>query len=139
MIVPHVSSIPKLYLKQCFNPSLLYAVNGIKLNNDGYDIGIGKEHRDVVKQAFNAMVQAKSKLTTPPKDIDWKSTGRTWKELRQLILDKHEPIKDSFFCGMGNRLQFRDSQLAEQIMLHLSLIHISEPTRLRRSRMPSSA
>ena len=54
----------------CFNPSLLYAVNGIKLNNDGYDIGIGKEHRDVVKQAFNAMVQAKSKLTTPPKDID---------------------------------------------------------------------
>ena len=66
------------------------------------------------------MVQAKSKLTTPPKDIDWKSTGRTWKELRQLILDKHEPIKDSFFCGMGNKLQFKDSQLAEQIMLRFA-------------------
>ena len=35
-------------------------------------------------------------------------------------MDKHEPIKDSFFCGMGNRLQFRDSQLAEQIMLHFA-------------------
>ena len=42
------------------------------------------------------------------------------KQLRQLILDKHEPIKDSFFCGMGNKLQFRDSQLAEQIMLRFA-------------------
>jgi len=41
-------------------------------------------------------------------------------ELRQLILDKHEPIKDSFFCGMGNTLQFKDSQLAEQIMLRFA-------------------
>ena len=90
------------------------------LEEDAYDIGIGKEHRDIVKQSFNAMVQAKSKLTTPPKNIDWQSTGRTWKELRQLILDKHERIKDSFFCGMGNRLQFRDSLLAEQIMLHFA-------------------
>ena len=66
------------------------------------------------------MVQAKSKLTTPPKNIDWQSTGKTWKELRQLILDKHEPIKNSFFCGMDKRLQFRDSQLAEQIMLRFT-------------------
>ena len=90
------------------------------LEEDAYDIGIGEEHRDITKQSFNAMVQAKSKLTTPPKNIDWKSTGKTWKELRQLILEKHEPIKDSFFCGTGNRLQFRDSQLAEQIMLHFA-------------------
>ena len=90
------------------------------MEGDAYDIGVGKEHRDIVKQSFNAMVQAKSKVTTPPKNVDWKSTGRTWKELRQLILDKHEPIKDSFFCGMGNKLQFRDSQLVEQIMLRFA-------------------
>ena len=90
------------------------------LEEDAYDIGIGKEHRDIVKQCFNAMVQAKSKLTTPPKNIDWNSTGKTWKELRQLILDKHEPIKDSFFCGMGNKLQFKDNLLAEQIMLRFA-------------------
>ena len=102
------------------HPTILYADKGIVLEEDAYDIGIGEEHRDIVKQSFNAMVQAKSKLTTPPKDVNWKSTGKTWKELRQLILDKHEPIKDSFFCGMGNKLQFRDSQLAEQIMLHFA-------------------
>ena len=102
------------------HPTILYADEGIVLEEDAYDIGIGREHRDIVKQSFNAMVQAKSKLTTPPKDIDWKSTGKSWKALRQLILDKHEPIKDSFFCGMGNRLQFKDSQLAERIMLHFA-------------------
>jgi hypothetical protein len=102
------------------HPTILYADEGIVLEGDAYDIGIGEEHRDIVKQSFNAMVQAKSKLTTPPKKVDWKSTGRKWKELRQLILDKHEPIKDSFFCGMGNKLQFRDSQLAEQIMLRFA-------------------
>jgi hypothetical protein len=102
------------------HPTILYADKGIVLVGDAYDIGIGEEHRDIVKQSFNAMVQAKSKLTTPPKKVDWKSTGKTWKELRQLILEKHEPIKDSFFCGMGNKLQFRDSQLAEQIMLHFA-------------------
>jgi len=102
------------------HPTILYADEGIILEEDAYDIGIGEEHRDIIKHSFNAMVQAKSKLTTPPKDIDWKSTGKTWKELRQLILDKHEPIKDSFFCGIGNRLQFRDSQLAEQIMLRFA-------------------
>jgi len=99
------------------HPTILYAQKKLELDFDAYDIGIGNQHRDIVKQAFNAMVQAKSKLTSPPNDIDWKSTGRSWKRLRQLILDRHEPIKDSFFCGMGNRLQFQDSQLAERVML----------------------
>ena len=109
------------------------------LEEDAYDIGIGEEHRDIIKQAFNAMVQAKSKLTTPPKNIDWQSTGKIWKELRQLILDKHEPIKDSFFCGMGNKLQFKDSLLAEQIMLHFArrdipVLSVHDSFIIRRSR-----
>ena len=102
------------------HPTILYADEKIVLEEDAYDIGIEKEHRDIVKQSFNAMVQAETKLTSPPNDVDWKSTGRTWKQLRQLILDKHEPIKDSFFCGMGNKLQFKDSQLAQQIMLRFA-------------------
>ena len=102
------------------HPTILYADKGIVLEEDAYDIGIGREHRDIVKQSFNAMVQAKSKLTTPPTTVNWERTGISWKVLRKLILDKHEPINDSFFCGMGNRLQFRDSQLAERIMLYFA-------------------
>jgi len=102
------------------HPTILYADKGITLEDDAYDIGIGKEHRDIVKQTFNAMVQMKQPSNTPPRDIDFKSTGRTWKQIRDLILEKHEPIKDSFFKREGNKLQFRDSQLAEQIMLHFA-------------------
>ena len=102
------------------HPTILYADKGIVLEEDTYDIGIGREHRDIVKQSFNAMVQAKSKLTTPPTTVNWERTGISWKVLRKLILDKHEPINDSFFCSMGNRLQFKDSQLAERIMLYFA-------------------
>ena len=42
----------------------------------------------------------------------------TWTELRQAILDSHKPIQHLFFRGLGNRLQFEDSNMAEGIMLH---------------------
>ena len=47
------------------HPTMLYADEGLTLEDDAYDIGIGKgdEFRDVVKQLFNAMVQMKE-----PKD-----------------------------------------------------------------------
>ena len=90
------------------------------LKDDAYEIGIGSQHIDIVKQTFNAMVQMKQPSNTPPRDIDFKSTGRTWKQIRDRILEKHQPIKDSFFCSKGIRLQFEDSQLAEQLMLHFT-------------------
>jgi len=102
------------------HPTILYAEKGLSIDDDAYDIGIGSEHRDVIKQAFNAMVQMNKPSNTPPREIDFKSTGKTWKEIRDLILEKHEPIADCFFCGMGNKLQFKDSRLAEQVMLRFA-------------------
>ena len=99
------------------HPTILYAKRGLKLNSDAYDIGIGSEHRDVVKQLFNAMVQMKKPQDRPPRDIKFSHTGKKWKQLRDLIIEKHEPIKDRFFCGMGNQLQFEDSKVAEQVIL----------------------
>ena len=99
------------------HPTILYAKRGLKLASDAYDIGIGAEHRDVVKQLFNAMVQMKEPQDRPPRDVKFSQTGKTWKQLRDLIIEKHEPIKDCFFCGMGNQLQFEDSKIAEQVML----------------------
>ena len=97
--------------------SLLYAVNGIKLNDDGYDIGIGEEHRDVVKQAFNAMVQASGPLKQCPDDIDLSEVEMSWPELRDRIIAAHKPIADQFFIGIGNKLQYKDSCIAERVML----------------------
>lgn len=102
------------------HPTMLYAQEGMTLTEDAYDIGIGDEHRDVIKQLFNAMVQMKKPQDRPPRDVKFSQTGKTWKQLRSLILDKHEPIKDKFFCGIGNRLQYEDSQIAEKVMLHFA-------------------
>ena len=103
---------------------MLYAEKGLICESDAYDIGIGKEHRDVVKEAFNAMVQMKKDTNRPPNDIDFDSTGLKWKDLKRLILKRHQPIKDSFFCNKGNALQFKDSQIAEQVMLHFAKLDI---------------
>ena len=46
--------------------------------------------------------------------------GMSWRELKEEILNAHKPIKDYFFKGLGNRLQFEDSILAEDIMLQFS-------------------
>ncbi|MDC3286643.1 hypothetical protein OAV67_03200 [Alphaproteobacteria bacterium] len=102
------------------HPTMLYAQEGMTLSEDAYDIGVGDEHRDVIKQLFNAMVQMKEPQDRPPRDVKFSQTRKTWKQLRSLIVDKHEPIKDKFFCGIGNRLQYEDSQIAEKVMLHFA-------------------
>ena len=43
-----------------------------------------------------------------------------WRELRQRILDAHKPIQALFFDGIGNKLQFKDSCIAENVMLQFS-------------------
>ena len=63
------------------------------------------------------MVQANSKLSQKPRDIDLSGVDFGWQYLRQAILDAHKPIQDMFFKGHGNYLQYIDSVMAEDIML----------------------
>ena len=104
------------------HPTILYAKRGLTLSEDAYDIGVSKgdEHRDVIKQLFNAMVHMKEPQDSPPRDVKFSQTGKTWKQLRSLIIEKHEPIRGDFFCGEGNKLQFEDSKIAEKVILHFA-------------------
>jgi hypothetical protein len=43
-----------------------------------------------------------------------------WRELRQRILDAHKPIQNLFFTGIGNKLQFKNSCVAENVMLQFA-------------------
>ena len=43
-----------------------------------------------------------------------------WPELRDRIIKAHKPIADLFFNGVGNHLQFLDSNIAERVMLHFA-------------------
>ena len=105
---------------------MIYSLYNHELGSeDAYSRVLGEEHRDVVKEAFNAMFQANTPLESKPKDINIDNIERTWKELRQAILDAHKPIKDLFFTGLGNKLQFEDSIMAENVMLQFARMDYS--------------
>ena len=103
------------------NPHLLYHSNYKELGSeDAYDRVLDGEHRGVVKQAFNAMVQASTPLKNCPNEIDLSGLEMSWAELRDRIIKAHKPIADHFFKGVGNHLQFQDSNIAERVMLHFA-------------------
>jgi hypothetical protein len=103
------------------NPNMIYSLYNHELGSeDAYSRVLGPEHRDVVKQAFNAMFQRNKPLESKPRGINIDEIGMTWKELRQAILNAHKPIKDLFFTGLGNKLQFEDSIMAENVMLQFA-------------------
>ena len=103
------------------SPHMLYFAYNHELGEvDAYDRVLDGEHRDVVKQAFNAMVQSSSPLNQKPDKINMDGLEMDWQELRQRILDAHKPIQDLFFTDIGNKLQFKDSCVAESIMLQFA-------------------
>jgi hypothetical protein len=53
-------------------------------------------------------------LKSCPKTIDLSEVDISWTELRDRILATHKPIAHEFFNGVGNKLQFKDSTIAEK-------------------------
>jgi hypothetical protein len=100
---------------------MLYFTNNKELGSeDAYGRVLDGEHRDIVKQAFNAMVQASSTFKNWPNGIDLTELDMSWAELRDRIIKAHKPISHEFFKGVGNNLQFEDSCIAESVMLHFA-------------------
>ena len=101
------------------NPHMVYFLRDKKMGDeDAYDRVFDGEHRDIVKEAFNAMIQASTNLSQKPKKLDLGAVDLDWPTLKQAILDAHKPIADVFFQGHGNHLQFIDSCIAETMMLN---------------------
>ncbi|MAE50206.1 MAG: hypothetical protein CMH27_00170 [Micavibrio sp.] len=101
-----------------YHISILYTQLGLIPEGDPYDIH-PKVHKDVIKYAINAMLNAKS-IVREHEDFNPDACGMTWEKLIKLIEDKHKPIVDSgrWNTGYGLTLQYIDSQIAEEIMLH---------------------
>ena len=101
------------------NPHMVYFLRGAKMGDeDAYNRVFDGEHRSIVKEAFNAMIQASTNLTHKPKKLDLNEVDLDWPTLKQAILDAHKPIADVFFQGHGNHLQYIDSCIAENVMLN---------------------
>ena len=116
------------------NPHMVYFRKGAKMGDeDAYGRVFDGEHRDLVKEAFNAMIQASTELTHKPRKLDLSEVDLDWASLKQAILDAHKPIADVFFHGHGNELQYTDSCIAEighsKAMLLESQVHDSPDRR----------
>ena len=107
------------------NPHMIYFAYNKELgSDDAYGRVFDGEHRDIVKQAFNAMIQANNTtLIQKPRDINLDGLEMSWKDLKQRILNNHKPIQHLFFTGIGNKMQFEDSCIAESVMLHFQGIN----------------
>ena len=65
------------------------------------------------------MVQMQEFTDHPPR-IKFSQTGKTWKQLRDMIIKKHEPIKSSFFKSNTFSVMHIDAQIAEYIINHFT-------------------
>ena len=96
---------------------MAYYLRGEHWQQDTYNRVFDGEHRPLVKEAFNAMMQASTPLLGKPDGIDLSEVDFDWATLRQRVLDAHPSLADVFFQGHGNHLQFIDSCIAEKVML----------------------
>jgi hypothetical protein len=105
------------------HPTILYLERGLVPPDDPYAgiLGTKEAARDVVKRAFNAMINAKGPLNQPPQGLNLKPYGKEWKDLAHQIMAVHEPIRDAFFSDSGARLQRIDSDIAEGVMLRMAV------------------
>lgn len=99
---------------------LLYALVGTPVPNhaDPYSEPYGLAHKDVVKKAFNVMLNSEG--PPDPKTVQKFSPARlgmTWRQFLEGIEKHHLPIARYFNSGEGVRLQRLDADIAEHVML----------------------
>lgn len=102
------------------NPSILYAKAGLPCPDDSYIPIAGEEHRETIKDAFNAMLNAHPGMKSKPEKLDLSTIDLGWPEIVTRIQKFHAPIEKSFFSNAGMRLMYEDSQLAEEVMLRFA-------------------
>ena len=103
---------------------ILYAEQGIDIGDDDpYIIEGYEDNRSIVKLALNIILNAETKnkaiyaiFNHDDIDIDKKTAKDIYKKLEE----EHPKIKQYFGSGRGIKLQYKDSQIAEQVMLNLA-------------------
>lgn len=98
--------------------SLAYAQVGLeKPDGEGYLFeGV---HRKSVKRLFNRAFNMSSDRAPDPRDYYPLPEGETYRTVMEKLLEKHQPISGLFFSEVGLYLQYKDSVIAETIMLKL--------------------
>lgn len=116
------------------HPTILYLQEGIDPPEDSYSLIIDQHFkrlkfsrdllREMLKKSFNAMLNAKAPMKSPPDGVVPKDFGLKWLEVSTAVLETHSAVAHHFYTGAGSRLQLLDSQVAEAVMLHFAELNI---------------
>ena len=102
--------------------AMLFAEANISIPDDPYSrclshAGNNKE-RKLVKRTFNALLNAKSiKALSRIDGFSEQLTGCDWETFKRHVVNSYPEFKSHFGSGVGLRLQRKDSDLAESVML----------------------
>lgn len=104
------------------HPAMLLAEAGCDIPDDPYgrclEGRIDEGLRNCVKRTFNALLNASSvKDLQQISEFSEALTGKTWLEFKRFIVASYPEFSEKFGTGEGLRLQRKDSDLAEEIML----------------------
>ena len=109
-----------------FHPKMIHDLAEIEMTNDPY-VGIGNLDRAHGKSMFNMMINAVGEYEAASKDKairacmnEYQGENMTRDEANAAIdavLERYEPISKQFFTGIGLKLMFYDSQIANNVML----------------------
>jgi hypothetical protein len=112
------------------HPSILYAQASVSRPDDCYSDVIklhnlpqgltSNDLRDMVKAAFNAMLNSPKQFKQAPSGVNPAKFGLKWADVSESIMDYHKPIAHHFYTGVGLRLQRMDSDIAEKVLLHFA-------------------
>ncbi|QBQ55530.1 hypothetical protein [Nitrosococcus wardiae] len=105
---------------------MLYGIEGLEPPKDSYDIGIPEAPRDIIKKITNTLLNAES-LQSAKGAIRKDYPDIDYAILLEKIFQKHEAIKRYFHTGIGIKLQYWDSVIAEKVMLYM-YGHYDSPT-----------
>lgn len=102
--------------------AMLYAMEGKAIPSDPYEQCYSKwgnkGARKVVKLAFNALLNADSTTKISPVDgFREDLLGMSWQDFLLYVVSCFPEFGHYFGTGVGLRLQYRDSILAEKVML----------------------
>ena len=107
------------------HPRMIYNHMGIECPDDPYDVGLDPKHRDIVKKAFNALINARGRIRKfdDPEDgpvFDDDEMGMTWSEFLNHIKSYHPKLEDHFGTRIDLNFQRIDSDIAETAMQHFA-------------------
>lgn len=96
--------------------AMLYADEGLELEGDAYAIeDIPQTHRKLVKRTVFKIINADGQIRAPLRAA--LPQGWEWNAILEAVREKHRPIARYFGTGEGVRLQKRDADIAEEVML----------------------